>query len=50
MVSKNQNINLIKKYLEELKSVLQTKYNKSLEFAPDAVKKYVTKIEVIYME
>ena len=31
MVTKNQKMNLIKKYLEEIKLNLQTEYNKALE-------------------
>jgi len=50
MVAKNQKLNLIKKYLEEIKLNLQNEYNKALEQAPDNLKKYFSKIEVIYME
>jgi hypothetical protein len=50
MVAKNQKLNLIKKYLEEIKLNLQNEYNKALEQAPDDLKKYVSKIEVVIME
>ena len=50
MVAKNQKLNLIKKYLKEIKLNLQNEYNKALEQAPDDLKKYVSKIEVVIME
>jgi len=56
MISKNQNINLIRKYLEEVKSNLQNEYNKALENASgdpnkyNNVSEYVNSIEVVYLE
>ena len=41
MISKNQNLNLIKKYLEEVKSNLQNQYDKALENASEDIKKHI---------
>jgi hypothetical protein len=50
MISKNHNINLIRKYLEDVKANLQTEYRKALDSASEDVKKYVKNIDVVYLE
>ena len=50
MISKNQNINLIRKYLEDVKTNLQAEYDKALENASADIKKNVTKIEITFLE
>ena len=50
MISKNQNINLLRKYLEDVKTNLQSEYDKALENASEDIKKNVTKIEITFLE
>ena len=50
MISKNANINLIRKYLEDVKTNLQSEYDKALENASEDIKKNVTKIEITFLE
>lgn len=50
MISKNSNMNLIRKYLDEVKSNLQSEYDKALENASEEIKENVKKIEIAYLE
>jgi hypothetical protein len=50
MISKNSNMNLIRKYLDEVKSNLQSEYDKALENASGEIKENVKKIEIAYLE